>query len=265
MKRNIVALITDFGLKDAYVALVKAVLYSRNPEMNVVDLTHEIPPQNIRAAAEVLSHSYAHFPKKTVFMAVVDPGVGTKRQLLAIKTADYYFVGPDNGLFTSVLKKELVREIRVIQNSKFFWTKSPPNTFHGRDIMAPISGILSTSKAASIFKQLGPVTRSYQKLSEIEIQKSSGKITGEIISFDYFGNAMTNLSKECLAPHLWKKSTIYLESKKVGPLSDTYHSAKRKVVAVLNSSGNLEIAEPSGSIQKAWDLKMGQKVRVFYG
>ena len=141
---------TDFGTKDGYVGAMKVVVLSINPRCTLIDITHEIPPQGVFEGAFVLGNTYRFFPPRSIHLAVVDPGVGTERETLIVETQDYFFVGPDNGLFTWVLRGEEVRQVVGIRNRDFF-LEQISQTFHGRDIFAPVAAHLSLEREPNEF------------------------------------------------------------------------------------------------------------------
>ena len=168
---GIVTFTTDFGNRDPYAGSMKGMVLSANPHACLVDITHEIPAHNIVNAAFTLVRTYKHFPEGTIHVAVVDPGVGGKRKDIAILTDRYIFVGPDNGIFSLVLPKEKLLEIRLIKNSPFIMTKIS-DTFHGRDVFAPCAGYLSVGTP---FSEVGPLIRHVNNLKYPKVNRSAPK------------------------------------------------------------------------------------------
>ncbi len=152
LENRLVTLLTDFGLSDVYVGVMKGVITQINPRLRVVDLTHQIPPQNITAARFSLMNAYPYFPKGTVHVAVVDPGVGSHRRAIAIQLDSGFLVGPDNGLFSGVLSQTKVIAVVELTNPEYWQTSAPSQTFHGRDIFAPVGAHLASGVP---LKQLG--------------------------------------------------------------------------------------------------------------
>ena len=146
-KNRIITLLTDFGLSDVYVGVMKGTIAQINPQLKVIDITHQIPSQNIAAARFCLMTAFAYFPPGTVHVAVVDPGVGSKRRPVAIKCANCFLVGPDNGLFSGVLSRESARSSVELTNSQYWRTPQPSSTFHGRDIFAAAGAHLANGVA----------------------------------------------------------------------------------------------------------------------
>src|SRR6266567_2035307 len=143
---RVITLTTDFGLSDWFVGSMKGVIFRINPRTTVVDLTHDLPPGDIRAGAFALAAAYRYFPKGTIHVAVIDPGVGTKRRAIAAQTADYFFVGPDNGVLSWALQRERIKAIRALENKTYF-LQPLSQTFHGRDIFAPVAAHLTAGLA----------------------------------------------------------------------------------------------------------------------
>src|SRR4030095_9968827 len=173
-----------------YACVLKGVIHRISPETPVLDLTHEIAPFDIVQGGFALYQAYRYVPRQTIFVAVVDPGVGSERRPLLVQTENYYFIGPDNGLFTLVLHQEKIERIVHLTNPKYF-LKSPSSTFHGRDIFAAAAAHLANSPLLENFCE---EIDTYQKLSEFSPRVSGKEIVGVVISVDRFGNAITNLT-----------------------------------------------------------------------
>src|SRR5262245_49520581 len=184
---GLIALLTDYGLQDPYVGLLKGALLSVNPQARIVDLTHEVPPQDIREGSRILAAAVPYFPAGTIFVAVVDPGVGTGRALVGIETDRHFFLAPDNGLL-GFLRRNARRTVQITA-SKYF-LKPLSQTFHGRDILAPVAGHLSRgvdlSKFGSAVKRLAALDDAPPSVS------ADGALRGEVVSIDRFGNLITN-------------------------------------------------------------------------
>ncbi len=185
---KIIALLTDFGLKDGFVGSMKGVILSINPDAKIVDISHDITSFDIVEACVVLNATYKYFPKGTIFVSVVDPGVGTERKPIVVKTQDYYFVAPDNGLLTLALENQKVEKVIHI---KKYTLKTDTNTFHGRDVFAPTSAYIS--KGINV-EDLGDSLEDYKKLEDLKPKVEKNKIFGKILMFDKFGNGITNIS-----------------------------------------------------------------------
>ncbi|SMC22455.1 hypothetical protein SAMN02746041_01469 [Desulfacinum hydrothermale DSM 13146] len=255
----IITLLTDFGLQDGYVASMKGVLLTIAPRTRIVDITHLIPPQDIRWGSYVLNSSYTHFPPGTVHVAVVDPGVGTDRRAIAIRTEHHLFVGPDNGLFSFVLDREESAEARLLKNASLF-RPTISSTFHGRDVFAPAaahlaSGIPFASLGPSVEPLVGPWVRP---------NLCSDALEGEVLGSDRFGNIVTNIQQTHLAAFARKKAfLVFLEDQRIPVFASTYDELPPgHPLALMGSSGHLEISVNQGNAAHFYKARGGQKVRV---
>lgn len=236
MRTRPIALLTDFGLRDPYVGLVKAVIASISPGAPVIDLCHEIPPFNVRAASWLLRWTAPYFPRGTVFVAVVDPGVGSQRRILLAEAGGRLFLAPDNGLLADLQSASF----RHVANRALFLEKIS-NTFHGRDIFAPVAARLSRGLPPSI---VGPRVRSVVRLPPFH---------GRVVWIDRFGNLITDLSPG--------PSSLHFRKRRI-PVVPTYSSAKPgSLVAVTGSAGTLEIAVAEGDAARRLGARIGDPVR----
>ena len=186
-----ITLLTDFGTADYFVPAVKGVILTLNPAAHIVDLTHEIPAQDLHAGALTLGACYHNFPAGTIHLAVVDPGVGSARRPIVVQAGAHFFIGPDNGLFSFVYARETaVRVFHAVQPE--FFRPQPSATFHGRDVFAPLAAWLARGVHPASF---GPEIHDYVRLawSKPECNATTGQITGSVIHLDRFGNCITNL------------------------------------------------------------------------
>lgn len=252
-----ITLTTDFGSQDWFVGTMKGVILRIHPKAPVVDITHQIPPGDIRASSFALMASYRYFPRSTVHVAVIDPGVGSDRKAIAVQTNNYIFVGPDNGVLSFALANEKIKSIHRLENERYFL--HPVNhTFHGRDIFAPVAAHLS--RGLTIDK-LGPKQKDIVRLPWLEPEISRGSIRGKVIYADRFGNAITNIRNEQLAR--FGKSHVFNGSKRLCAIRPYYQSVRAgHAVAVPGSSGFLEIAINGGSAAKSLGLKIGHTISV---
>ncbi|HLG30718.1 MAG TPA: SAM-dependent chlorinase/fluorinase, partial [Candidatus Brocadiales bacterium] len=194
-KRHVITLLTDFGTKDSYVGIMKGIISGINPDANIIDLCHEIGRQDIFEGAYVLYSSYKFFPAGTIHVAVVDPGVGTKRKIICAKIRDYLFLAPDNGILSLVLTDEKPRLIIEVTNKKHFLPEIS-NTFHGRDIFAPVAAYLSRGiNPLKLGKRLTKIKRI--ELPHPDASKQ-GVLKGKVIYIDVFGNLITNIRRDVL-------------------------------------------------------------------
>lgn len=247
----IVTLLTDFGLSDSYVAEVRGVLLSQAPGVILADLSHAIPPGDVRAGAFVLGRAWHRFPPGTVHLAVVDPGVGTPRGALALRTQGHAFVGPDNGIFTAVFRDN---PVEIVSLPVPAWAAP---TFHGRDVFAPAAAALA---GCAPLESLGP------RFSEIPVRlagaepRYEGKsVIGEVVYVDRFGSLVTNLTVEQVPSY----ATLEVEDIDLGPLRRTFGDvAAGGLLAYLGSDGAVEIAVRNGSAARRLGIGVGGQVRV---
>jgi len=257
---GIVTLLTDFGSRDHYVAAVKGVLLSINPSLKIVDITHEISPQNIREAGFILASACTHFPEGTLHLAVVDPGVGGKRQGLAAATEQYLFVGPDNGLFDWVFAVDPPHQVVVLENPEYQLPQVSA-TFHGRDVFAPAAGHLSLGLP---LEKLGPVSQYRMHLPGRLILKDQDKLQGEIIHVDRFGNLISNIEiPNAETERRLQDLQVSLATEQVLTGPATYEEAPPlRPFALIGSSGLLEVSVRTGSAQKVTGCGVGTPVLI---
>jgi S-adenosylmethionine hydrolase len=258
---SIVSLTTDFGLNDWFVGTVKGVVLGINPSARVVDISHEIPGGDICAGAFVLAASYRFFPKGTVHVAVVDPGVGSQRRAIAAQTSNHFFVGPDNGVLSWALGKEKVEAIHALENPQYF-VHPVSHTFHGRDVFAPVAAHLSCGVEIHRF---GRRLKDFQRLPWPRPRVSRNGVAGEVIYLDHFGNVITNIEAPNLAKLAKRRLSVWLGGKRLCSLGAFYQSVtKGTPVAVIGSSGFLEIAINGGSAASNFGIRAGDGVRVTF-
>jgi S-adenosylmethionine hydrolase len=254
---NILTLTTDFGKNGSYVGAVKGVLLMINPRIKIIDITHEISCFNILEGALVLNSSYLFFPKGTIHLAVVDPGVGGKRKGILIQTDNHYFIGPDNGLFSFIFEKEKIRGIFDLTNSKYFLNK-PSTTFQARDVFAPVSAYLSLGVDP---KEFGTMTKECYKFKLPQPVYKNDHITGEIIYIDRFGNLVSNINSNLVKEE--KMVQLKIGNKKLGHLRNYYAEVKEgEIIALVGSNNLLEIAVNQGNAQKILKAKIGDKITI---
>jgi S-adenosylmethionine hydrolase len=253
-----ITLTTDFGSRDWFVGTMKGVILGLAPRATIIDLTHEVTPGDIRAGAFALAASYAFFPRHTIHVAVVDPGVGTKRRAIAVETSNYIFVGPDNGLLSWALEKEKIRAIYSLENPAYQLPQVSA-TFHGRDVFAPVAAHLSRHLPA---RKLGRILPDFVRLRWPEPEQTRHRIQGEVLYIDRFGNAVTNISDRTLSA-ISGKPAIFIGRKCACAIFPSYQSvAPGRPLAVVGSSGFLEIAVNGGSAAKHFQLRIGARVDV---
>jgi len=246
--RPIVTLLTDFGLADSYVAEMKAAIYSEGTEIRIVDLSHLVPPGDIRTAQYLLGRAWSRFPRGTVHVVVVDPGVGSRRRAIAVHQAGQFFVGPDNGVFSSVLDGGDVVELRVGHDA------SP--TFHGRDVFAPAAARLALGEP---FGVLGPAIKDPICLPVLMLQVRGGAVEGVVVYVDRFGTLVSNIPGETVAG----ATAVEVAGTRVGPLKRTFSDvASGEPVAYVGSGGMLEVAVRDGSATERLGVGVEAKVTV---
>lgn len=251
---TIVTLLTDFGTTDSYVAELKARVLSAAPDAALVDVTHAVPPGDLRAAAYLLGRTWHRFPAGTVHLVVVDPGVGTTRAALAIGAAGHWFVGPDNGIFTPVLRDQEVEIVALPEPDG----ASP--TFHGRDVFAPAAAALA--RRVSLHVLGDPYRQIPMRLVYAEPHYEGKSIVGEIVYVDRFGTLVTNLSRETVPDY----AVLEVEGLEIGPLRRTYGDVPTGgLLAYQGSGGDIEIAVRNGSAARRLGMGVGGRVRARLG
>jgi S-adenosylmethionine hydrolase len=263
MPSKIITLTTDFGLKDPYAAEMKAVILGISPKAKIVDITHQIKKFNIRMGAYTLAAACPYFPKGTIHMAVIDPGVGTKRKAILIQTKNAHFVGPDNGVLALAAKSQGVKQFYKIENPKFM-LKRISNTFHGRDIFAPAAAHLANGVSPPEF---GREIRKIVMPKFAKTTKTKTTLTGEIIHIDGFGNIITNLrEKDCEL--MGTKKTVKLKLKNAVlklKLCKAYSEVKaQQPLAIIGSHNFLEISINQGNAAENFQTRVGDKVTLYY-
>ncbi len=254
---QLITLTTDFGTHDWFVGTIKGVILSLNPRATVVDLTHEIPPGDIRAGAFALMAGSRFFPPGTIHVVVVDPGVGGPRRALAVRTADGFFVGPDNGVLSWALAHRRIKAVRQIENARYF-LEPVSCTFHGRDVFAPVAAHLSRGLP---FARLGRELKDIVRLPWPMPARVRNAIRGEIVYVDRFGNAITNLEADQVERENFTACEVMGRRKARSVLRGFYGAVPLgQPVAVKGSSGFLEIALNGGSAAGELGLKVGDAV-----
>ncbi len=251
-----ITLLTDFGSQDYFVPAVKGVILSLHPQANIIDLTHDISAQDIRAAAFTLGACYHNFPVGTIHLAVVDPGVGSARRALVVEAGNHLFVGPDNGLFSFVYARET--EVRVFQATRAEYFRQPVSpTFHGRDVFAPLAAWLAKGIAPADF---GAEIRDYVRFTLPAPQTINDHILGEVLHIDHFGNCITNLTAhELQLEHVTEATRLRIADHGVRRFATHFAQASNgeDLFAYLGSAGYWEIA--------AWQDSAARKLQVERG
>jgi len=256
---SVITLTTDFGAADWFVGTMKGVIASLAPKTTVLDLTHGLPPGDIRGAAFSLAASHRFFPQGAIHVVVVDPGVGSRRKAIAVRTATAVFVGPDNGVLSWALAKEKLKAIHALENNTRF-LQPVSHTFHGRDIFAPVAAYLSRGVPIHEF---GPPLKDFIHLPWPEPRVRQGKIEGEVVYIDHFGNAITNLEGGLLRPSSEAACQVHAQHRQVCPVRTHFQAVPPKSpVALLGSSGFLEIALNGGSAKAALGIHVGTRITL---
>lgn len=264
---------TDFGLSDGYVGVMKGVLLAISPRVQIVDITHAIEPGNVRQAAFVLGTSYKYFPKDTVHLVVVDPGVGTERNALCLKGQGQYFVGPDNGVFSHILTdardeaegptdqegegihpRPIPNGFEAIRlTESYFWLREVSNTFHGRDIFAPVAGRLPETAMSELGEPVDSLLAYPRPVARID---ERGRMAGEVMYVDRFGNLITSIRRWQLEGRSVKGT---IEGHSFSGLVRSYGDGDN-LFALIGSSGYLEIAEREGSAAARTGARVGSEI-----
>jgi S-adenosylmethionine hydrolase len=250
-----ITLITDFGLKGPYVGIMKGVILSIFPEVRIVDITHEVDPQDVREGAFLVEEYYRSFEKGTIHVAIVDPTVGSDRKPIVFSKAGYFFIGPDNGLFTHILDD--VTPVFAIENKRYM-RKEISSTFHGRDIFAPATAYLASGVQLSMF---GIAVHDPVRLADIYPVVDKNVLTGEVVRFDRFGNAITNISGATIQDFVHGKPfTITLRDKSFQTIHRSYY--EDEVTCLIGSAGYLEFGYFKGSLREKMGLSKGDPITI---
>jgi S-adenosylmethionine hydrolase len=253
MKPPLITLLTDYGTRDNFLGVLKGVLLSVCPVARLVDLSHEVPPQDVLSGAFLLKSAVNYFPKGSIHLAVVDPGVGSSRRPVAMRSNGHFFVGPDNGLFAAALEEWGIEEA-VELTEKQFHLKNPSATFHGRDIFAPVAAHLARGTA---FGSLGKKTTRWVEDSLPKPRKTKRGFEGRVLWVDRFGNLITNFE----AKHLRPGSRFKVGSREISRLGCYYEEADPGgLLALLGSSNYLEISVNRGRADEELGAPLGTKV-----
>ncbi len=258
-QHRLLTLLSDFGLSDIYVGVMKGAIAQVNPLLTVVDMTHQIPPQNIAAARFCLMNVYPYFPSGTIHVAVVDPGVGSSRRAIAVKFADGFLVGPDNGLFSGVLSQSPAVTAVELTNPRYWRTSAPSATFHGRDIFAPVGANLATGVPLEQLGQaIDPAT--LVQLAIPECTQTNTGVAGCIQYVDHFGNLITNIPAAYVQGKTWSVTASGLTI----PGCQTYsNGSPGHAIALIGSHGWVEIAVNGGNARTQLHLDWGGEVKIF--
>ena len=265
-QNSLVTLTTDFGLQDEYVAVMKGVILSTCPYATILDLCHYISPQDVFGAAYILFSAYRFFPSGTVHVVVVDPGVGSTRRIICLKTDKYTFLAPDNGVLSFIVANEKPLSIINVTNRKYFLPEVSA-TFHGRDVFAPVVGHLMNGVA---IEELGMEISDMVKIgAPVPVLSSNGVVEARVIYIDRFGNLITNINRDSLESvqidERSRKLSITVANCRLKEISRSYSAVKEgELVALFGSAGYLEIAVNKANAKEVLNVKNGDSVTVTY-
>ena len=262
----IITLLTDFGSQDYFVGAMKGVILSMNPSAQIVDITHEIPPQDIEAAAFNLLATYKDFPDHTIHVAVVDPGVGSGRRPLAVECAEQLFVGPDNGVFSWICEREAKFRATHLTNEKFFHYPVSA-TFHGRDIFAPVAAALSTGIP---IEEVGHEVKDIVRLESLAPRAGGVNVVeGRLIHIDRFGNCITNFTRDHLREDLSdSRAKLMVNGHEVTSFHRYFaegENDENELFCIFGSAGFLEIAARESSAARILNGRRGQSAVLVSG
>lgn len=258
----IVTLLTDFGLQDEYAGVLKGVILGIHPDAKIIDITHNIQPQDVKAAAYTLKSVFHFFPQKTIHVAVVDPGVGSQRRIIAAACAGHFFLAPDNGLLCPILAENRADHVHCVENPRLF--KHPVSrTFHGRDVFAPVAAHLALGFPLKDVgrpigpKNLQPLTVRYPKI------RNSGVLEGEVIKVDRFGNLITNIGQAELSEWKTAKFVVVIGKHSIEKVVDYYaQGLPGEACVIIGSRDCLEIFVNCGDAANSLNSGPGDLVQV---
>ena len=256
---RVISLLTDFGSRDAFVGSMKGVILGINPTVSLVDLSHEVPPQDILAGALILRSAAPFFPPGTIHVAVVDPGVGSARRALLIETRHAFFIGPDNGLLSLAAPAEAVVRIVHLTRAEYFLMPRS-HTFHGRDVFAPVAAHLSLGVTP---EQFGPAVTTLERLTFPVVERGESGLTGRVMYIDHFGNLITNITEADLSPFPRESLLVSIGAVQIHGVAASYAAVELGVpAALINSWGMLEIAVRNGSAAQRFGVQPGHPVQL---
>ena len=257
---GVITLMTDFGTSDHFVGVMKGVILGINPQVQIVDITHAIPPQDVHGAAFLVDSTCRYFPTGTIHVVVVDPGVGSLRRAIICQTDTAYFVCPDNGVLSYVLGDDTAHRVIALGNTDY-WLSEVSNTFHGRDIFAPVAAHLSRGISLSKF---GHVANNVVRLPILIPQVTKTAIAGSVIWVDRFGNLITNLTSDMLESFGMDNGFVIRAGKaELSKLNSAYaESEEGECLAIIGSSGYVEISVNQGSAARILGLKRNDVIEV---
>ncbi len=263
---KLITLLTDFGLQDGYPGIMKGVIWGIAPQVQIADLTHSIPPQDILSGALALGRAAPYFPPGTIHVGVVDPGVGTPRGALAARIGECYFVGPDNGLCTVLLEQAAgaIQAVRLDQPR--FWLPEVSHSFHGRDIFAPVAAHLANGVALD---ELGSPLAEVERLPiplpyPLDRQGRQGW-RGQVTHVDAFGNLSTNFTRQHVSESGTGKPCVRIAGQEICGLANTFGEGQPgDLLAMLDSAGQVSVCEVNGSAARRLKVVAGEPVELYW-
>ena len=263
---NVIALLTDFSWHNWYLGVMKGVILGFNPEVKIVDLCHDVSSQDVREGSFVLGNSFDYFPAGTVFLCVVDPGVGGERRNLIVQTDKYYFVGPDNGILSCIFEKGLARKVYAVKQGKYTLPLHG-RTFLGRDIFAPMATHLTLGVEPS---EMGEVVDSVLTVPALKpFVNKKGEVSGRAVYVDTFGNIITNISEQYLIEQFgrktdWDEVIVRIGKRRLKGMKRYYEQGKiGRLMALFDSWGYLELAVNMGNAFNLLGLTEKRSLEVF--
>lgn len=261
----VISLLTDFGSSDAYVGIMKGVILSKAPNARIVDISHQVPPHHLVHAAYLIDSAYRYFPKGTVHVVVVDPGVGSDRAVIALEAAGYFFLAPNNGVLTLILEKTKASAVVKVENRRLF-LETVSRTFHGRDVFAPVAAYIAME---GDIQDLGPTLAPGDRV-QLPIAKpqtgKTGELVGAVIDIDRFGNLITNIDEgliEALGAKRGLAVTVRIGKNQIRGLQVSYAGVSPgATLAIIGSRGTLEISINSGSASEFFSAAVGDQVTL---
>ena len=254
-----ITLTTDFGEDGPYVAAVKGAILSVNPAARILDLSHQIPPQDLWHAAFFLAHSLPFFPAGVIHVVVVDPGVGTERAVLYVEASGLRLLVPDNGCWTPLVRPPAVPSVRRLAEPRY-WRPAVSSTFHGRDIFAPVAGWLSRGLDP---ERLGPLSTNWARLDFPTPEAGPDGVSGQVVFVDRFGNLITNIPAAALTQPPSGRLRVTVGSQEVSRQVRAYAEAEPgALVALIGSAGTVEVAVNRGSAAERLRAGLGARVKV---
>ena len=260
---RLITLTTDFGLRDAYVAAMKGTMLMICPDIRLIDISHEITSHDVMEAAFVLRQAVPYYPPETIHLVVVDPGVGTERRLIALRSGSHYFVGPDNGIFALLLEDQAPDELVELNRPAFWRIPHPSKTFHGRDVFAPVAAHLAAGRTLA---EIGTGIAGLQPLHwALPIDDSQG-IRGWIVHIDHFGNCVTNIPRALFDKRRDERALkCYVGNAILDEVYPTYGTVETgEPLLLFGSDDLLEIAVNAGNASDLLDIRRGTPLNIVF-